>query len=163
MKWKSLDRIGLYCAYTIQRPIIMEDCRFWALVSILSFSVSPAYRVTGDRYTVRYSTRVKLRCRMVQYQGRGIEASVGTGIVHCTVQCTYRYWYHTGRIYIASARKCPYWMSHLRPRLTSRLQLDENLARKLRYPRNRRGQILDKYLCMLQLQSSNIIGETLHR
>ena len=38
-----------YCAYTIQRPIIMEDCRFWALVSILSFSVSPAYRVTGDK------------------------------------------------------------------------------------------------------------------
>ena len=28
---------------------------------------------------VRYSTRVKLRCRMLQYQGRGIEASVGTG------------------------------------------------------------------------------------
>ena len=27
-----------------------------------------------------YSTRVKLRCRMLQYQGRGIEASVGTGI-----------------------------------------------------------------------------------
>ena len=47
-----------------------------------------------------------LRCRMLQYQGRGIEAPVGTGIVHCTVQCTY--WYHTGRIYIASARKCPY-------------------------------------------------------
>ena len=49
------------------------------LQSSSSGSRAPARRVRGAaRSRVRYSTGVKLRCQMVQNQGRGIEASVGT-------------------------------------------------------------------------------------
>ena len=47
------------------------------------------HKTLRARSRVRYSTGVKLRCQMVQNQGRGIEASVGT----VPVPVGYRYWY----------------------------------------------------------------------